>query len=200
MKRLFFAALFTFVLAMPMAAMAGEYKFDPAHTRIVFGVSHLGFTNQIGEFREFDGGFTFDPENVMDSVVDVTIDTASIDIANHEKWNAHMRNEDFFHVEKFPTMTFKSTAIEVTGEKTGRLTGDLTILAVTKPVTLDVVWNKTGSNPFNKAIVSGFSADGKIKRSDFGMTYGLPGVGDEVSIHIEVEGIKQTPAAPNADK
>src|SRR5690606_12273607 len=105
------------------------------------------------------------------SSTEVTIDTSSISM-NHEAWENHLKNADFFDVEKFPTMTFKSTKVERTGEKTAKMTGDLTLLGVTKPVTLDVTLNKSDLHPFHKKMAAGFSATGTLKRSDFGMNYG----------------------------
>lgn len=176
--------------SLPSKAAVETYSFDTAHTQILFFVDHLGFSKSQGEFHTYDGGFTFDTENPDKSSVNVTIQTDSIDM-DHEKWNDHMKNKDFFNVEEFPTMTFQSTAIELTGEKTANITGDLTILGVTKPVVLNTVYNKSGVHPFNGKYVSGFSATANIKRSAFGMTYGLPGVGDDVEIRIEVEGFRQ---------
>lgn len=102
-----------------------------------------------------------------------------------------MKNADFFDVENHPEMTFKSTAVEVTGEDTANITGDLTILGVSKPVTLAVKHNKSGEHPFNGKFMSGFSATTTINRSEWGMNYGLPAVGDAVEIRIEVEGIRE---------
>jgi len=196
--RLFFLSLLGLILAaVPVsAALAADYKFDSAHTNILFFVDHLGFAKSYGEFHEFDGGFTFDPENVESSSVNVTIETASIDMGS-EKWDAHMKNADFFDVENYPEMTFKSTEIEKTGENTGKLTGDLTLLGVTRPVTLDVTYNSTGVHPYSKNTVAGFSATGPLVRSNWGMKYGLPGIGDEIELRIEVEGIQEQPAPPN---
>lgn len=174
----------------PAKAQIELYDFDKAHTQILFFIDHLGFSKSQGEFHEYDGMFTFNRGEPEKSSVEIAIQTSSIDM-DDEKWNTHMKNEDFFGVEKFPTMTFKSTAIEITGEKTANLIGDLTILETTKPVTLDVTYNKSGKHPFNGKFVSGFSATTQIKRSDFGMTYGLPMIGDEVDIMIEVEGFRR---------
>jgi len=186
------------------AAMPEYYIFDKTHTQILFFVSHLGFSMSQGEFLDFDGHFIFDRAHPEKSSIDVSIKTESIDMDN-EKWNKHMKNEDFFDVEKFPTMTFKSTGFDITGENTANITGDLTILDVTKPVTLTTTYNKSGVHPFNKEIVAGFSATASIKRSEWGMTYGLPGVGDDVEIRIEVEGYKRdmpttTDAASDKDQ
>jgi polyisoprenoid-binding protein YceI len=102
-----------------------------------------------------------------------------------------MKNQDFFDVENHPVMTFKSTSIEVFSEDSANITGDFNLLGVTKPVVLTTTFNKAGRHPFNQKFVAGFSAKTKIKRSDFGMTYGLPMIGDEVEIMIEVEGVRQ---------
>ncbi|MCM2343167.1 MAG: YceI family protein [Alphaproteobacteria bacterium] len=177
------------VQAAPMT-----YTLDNPHTQIVFSVSHLGFSHSMGKFTDYEGKFIFDPENPTASAVDVTIKAASVDLA-HDKWNDHLKNADFFNVEKFPTITFKSTKIDTTGEKTADITGDLTILGVTKPVVLKTVYNKTDKHPYSGKMVAGFSATASIKRSDFGMTYGLPGVADDVNIMLEVEGIQDEATA-----
>lgn len=198
MKKLLLGAAMAAMLSFPVQAIAADkYEFDKAHTQILFFVNHLGYSFSQGEFLDFDGGFTFDEENPENSSIDVTIQTESIDM-DDEEWDAHMKNEDFFHVEQYPTMTFKSTGIEVTGEDTAAITGDLTILDVTKPVTLDVKHNKTGKSPFGEEYKSGFSATATIKRSEWGMNYGLPNVGDDVEIRLEVEAVRVEDDAPTA--
>ncbi|GJL85551.1 MAG: polyisoprenoid-binding protein [Micavibrio sp.] len=184
------AVTFTAGFAAPAQAQIEKYSFDKAHTQILFFVNHLGFSNSHGEFLDFDGTLTLNRGELAKSGVDVTIQTASIDM-NDEKWDTHMKNEDFFHVEKFPTMTFKSTDVEVTGENTANVTGDLTILETTRPVVLAVTHNKSGKHPMGEKYQAGFSATVAIKRSDFGMTYGLPMVGDDIQIRIEVEAVRQ---------
>ncbi|MEC7029178.1 MAG: YceI family protein, partial [Pseudomonadota bacterium] len=138
-----------------------------------------------------------DRENPANSAVEVTIQTASIDM-DMEKWDDHLKNADFFNVEEFPTMTFKSSAIEVTGEKTGKITGDLTLLGVTKPVTLDVVSHKAGEFPMGDMYKAGFTATAMIDRSEWGMNYGLPAMDKMVEIRIEVEGNRVDPNAAEA--
>ncbi len=176
-----------------------KYEFDKDHTQILFFVNHLGFSNSQGEFHDYDGGFTFDAENPENSSIDVTIMTDSVDM-DDEKWDDHLKNADFFHVEKYPEMTFKSTAIEVTGENTGKVTGDLTLLGVTQPVVLDVTFNKADTHPYSGKFVAGFSGSTTIKRSEFGMEYGLPAVGDEVTVRLEVEGVRVDADAAEADE
>ena len=191
MKKYLLGAAMALILALPTNANAAEkYTFDKTHTQIIFFVNHLGFSFSEGEFLDFDGYFTFDRENPENSLIDVRIDTASIDM-DDEKWDDHMKNADFFNVEKYPEMTFKSNKVEVTGENTANITGDLTILDVTKPVTLAVTHNKSGKSPFGDEYKAGFSATTNIKRSEWGMSYGLPNVGDDVEIRIEVEAIRE---------
>jgi len=179
--------------------VSNHYIFDKDHTQILFFVDHLGFSKSQGEFHGYDGYFIFDQENPKNSKVEVTIKTSSIDM-DSDKWNEHMKSPDFFNVEVFPDMTFKSTDIKITGKKTADITGDLTLLGVTKPVILKTTYNKSDKHPFSGKYVSGFSAKAKIKRSDFGMAYGLPAVGDEAEIMIEVEGIRVDQGSPDMVK
>lgn len=191
------------LLALPApllaASKADSYTFDKVHTQIFFSVSHLGFSFSTGSFTGFDGGFSFDRTKPENSAVNVTIDTGSLRL-NDAKWEEHVTSEDFLNVAAFPSMTFKSTKVEKTGDNTGRITGDLTLLGVTKPVTLDVVFNKAAIHPYSKNYVAGFSAKAALNRSDFGMTYGLPGIGDEVNITLEVEGIRSEGDAAQSAK
>jgi polyisoprenoid-binding protein YceI len=168
---------------------ADQYELEPVHTQILFFCDHLGFSKSQGEFLEFDGSFTFKPENPESSSAEITIQTASIDMDN-QKWNDHMKNEDFFDVESFPTMTFKSTRVESISAGKMHLYGELTLLDQTHPVTLKVTHNKSGVHPFSGKYIAGFSATTSIKRSQYGMTYGLPALGDDIEVRLEVEGIK----------
>lgn len=140
-----------------------------------------------GRFHEIDGGFVFDEENIGQSSVELTINTTSVDM-DVEALNEHLRTADFFNVEQFPTMTFKSTSTKKTGDNTGEITGDFTLLGVTHPVTLNVVFNRAAEHPSTKKYTAGFSATGSLKRSDFGMTTGVPFLGDQIEISIQVEG------------
>lgn len=193
MRFLLMTALIVLGFSSTAQAEAEKYTFDKAHTQILFFVNHLGFSYSQGEFHDYDGHFTFNRAEPAQSEIDVAIKTASIDMDN-EKWDAHMKNADFFDVENHPAMTFKSTGIEVTGENTAKITGDFTLLGVTKPVVLDVTHNKSAKHPFSDKFVAGFSASTMIKRSEFGMNYGLPGVGDDVEVRIEVEGFREDAA------
>lgn len=195
MKKLSLLLLSALLLtATPARAELESYTYDTEHTQIIFAVNHLGFSNSHGRFTKFTGGFKFDAENPAASSADMTIDTNSL-VMDSAAWEKHLKNADFFNVEKFPTMAFKTTAVEKTGDNTGKITGDLTLLGVTKPVVFDVTYNKSGIHPYSKKMVAGFSGKAVIKRSEFGMTYGLPGVGDDVSVILEVEGTQDGAAA-----
>jgi len=176
-------------ILIPLAgnAAADKYTFDKDHTHIMFQINHLGFSNTIGRIKDFDGYFTFDEKNAANSEVDVTLKPASVN-TSVVALDKELVGAKFFNVEKFPEMHFKSTSVKVTGANKGDVTGDFTLLGVTKPVVLHVVYNKSGIHPFTNNYVSGFSADARIKRSDFGMNSFLPAVGDDVLIHIETEG------------
>ncbi|QCG93239.1 polyisoprenoid-binding protein [Azospirillum sp. TSA2s] len=191
-KTLFAAALFAATAVgsvVPAFAAPVSYKIDPAHTAVAFIVNHVGFSNVIGRFNTVGGDVSFDKDAVEKSVVNVTIDTTSVD-TNHAKRDEHLRSPDFFNAKEFPKMTFKSTKIEKTGDKTGKLHGDLTMLGVTKPVVLDVTFNKDGVSPASKLETAGFSARGTVKRTEFGMKYGAPAIGDDIQLLIEVEAVK----------
>ena len=195
MKRLLAAAALSTALAaaatLPLTAQAAPvaYKLDPAHTAVVFIVDHLAFSKAVGRFNTVAGELSFDKDAAEKSALSVTIDTASVD-TNHAKRDEHLKSPDFFNVKEFPKLTFKSTKIEKTGDKTGKLHGDLTLLGVTKPVVLDVTFNKDGVSAASKLDTVGFSARGTIKRSEFGMKYGVPNIGDEIQIIIESEAVK----------
>ncbi len=170
------------------AQTPGRYEFDKSHTHIIFMVEHLGYSWTIGRFRDFDGYFTFDEKDPAKSEVRVTLKPASVD-TSVPALDKELLGEKFFNVAKFPTMEFKSTGIAVTGAKTGSVAGDFTMLGVTRPVKLDVTYNKSGVHPYTSDYVSGFSIRTQLKRSDFGMNAYLPDVGDQVNAIIEVEGI-----------
>jgi polyisoprenoid-binding protein YceI len=180
--------------SLPSRAAPERYQLDPNHMAIAFLVSHVGFAKTLGQFTRAEGSFVFDPEKPAVSDIAVTIDATSVD-TQHEERDKHLRAQDFLWVEQHPQITFHGASAEQTGPRTGRVTGDLTIRGVTKPVTLDIVWNKSAQYPFGDMhYATGVSARAKIKRSDFGMTYALEGglVGDEVDIILEFEGIRQS--------
>jgi polyisoprenoid-binding protein YceI len=175
------------------AAAPQRYTLDPSHLTVAFLVMHIGFAKTLGIFKQAEGSFVFDADAPAVSDINVVINAASV-FTNHEARDTHLRDADFLDVANHPKITFRGTAAEQTGPRTGRITGDLSLRGVTRPVTLDVIWNKSGTYPFgdqHEAI--GISARTTIKRSDFGMTYALTGnlVGDEIEIILEFEAIRQ---------
>ena len=187
MLRTLLIAATALMFATSAKAAEQTYVLDNPHTQIFFTVGHMGFSHSTGSFTGYNGSFTFDPANPTAGRAEVTIDTNSLNMG-HDTWEEHVKGAKMFNVEKFPTMTFKSTKVESTGDKTAKMTGDLTLLGVTKPVTLDVTMNKCEPHPFTKKDACGFDAVGSLKRSDFGMSEGIPMVSDEVSLRITVEG------------
>lgn len=193
MKKLLLASALlipAMVTAKPSHPAKGNYTFDTVHTQIIFFADHLGFSKSEGEFTDFRGSFNINPANWRESSVKVTINTDSVQMDN-DKWDAHMKNADFFDVTKHPSMTFQSVKVNIGPDNKGTIAGNLTMLGVTKPAILQVKFNKSGIHPFSKKYVAGFSATTTVKRSEFGMKYGIPMLGDDIEIRLEVEGIKQ---------
>jgi polyisoprenoid-binding protein YceI len=177
-------------IALSAAALAADnYTIDSRHTFPVFEVNHLGFSTQRGRFNKTTGKVTLDVAAQKGSV-EVVIDTASIDMGL-EDWDKHMKNEDFFNVEKYPTMTFKSDRFIFKKGKLAEVHGTLTLLGVERPVQLKVEHFHCGVHPINKKEVCGADLTTRIKRSDFGMTKFLPAVGDDIVIRIPVEAFKE---------
>jgi polyisoprenoid-binding protein YceI len=183
-------------LAFPVlaSAQASTWDLDPAHTHASFTVRHMGVSNVRGEFEKVTGKVVLDEKDVTRSTVEASIDAASIG-TRVEKRDADLRSENFFDVAKHPTISFKSTKIEKAGGDKLKVTGDLTMHGVTKPVVLEV----TGPTPPLKAFgrtVRGATATTRLNRKDWGLAYNAlievtPIVGDEVNIDISVELVKQ---------
>ena len=172
------------------ARAADKYALDPTHTFVVFKITDMGYAHIVGWFTGVAGQLTFDPADVTKSALNVTIKTASID-THFAQRNKDLMSPDFLNVAEFPEMTFKSTSVEKTGDKEGKVTGELTLLGVTKPVSMDVTFNKIAPNPFNRNTpTAGFEAHTAIKRSDFGMKAEIPNIGDEIDISIDAQAPK----------
>ena len=195
------AMILTVLLAFGAAraeAAPESYRFDPDHVSIGFLVDHIGYAKVLGMFRESEGSFRFDRETRQLSDLRVTINSASV-FTNHDKRDEHLRGPDFLNAAEFPEISFRMTGSAPVGERSGTVTGDLTILGVTRPVTLEVLWNKSDSYPFGGGLLSqpnfvtGISARGSFKRSAFGMMYAVENgwVGDSVELISEVEAIRQ---------
>lgn len=183
------AGVATLTVSMMANASTETYELDPAHTFPHFSVNHLGFSTMRGRFNTTSGTVTMDKDKGTGSVA-IEIDVSSID-TGHDKRNEHLRGPDFFNATEFPKMTYKSTKVTINKDNSAVVDGNLTIMGVTKPVTLNVEKMNCGVHPFNKKEVCGFDATATIKRSDFGMKYGLPAIGDEINMIIEAEGVKK---------
>jgi len=176
----------------PAAAEMVRYEIDPEHVTVAFMVDHVGYANTLGIFRDVSGHFMFDPEARELGAVEITVDAASV-WTNNERRDEHVRNADFLDVENHPAVSFTAMGGEATGETTGTVTGDLTILGQTKPITLEVELNKIAPYPFgHKRETIGASIRGTVVRSMYGMDYAVANglVGDEVELLIEIEAIK----------
>ena len=176
-------------------AMAATYDLDNSHSSVGFKVKHMAISNVKGTFSEFSGTFDFTPGNPDSWSVEAIIQLKSISTGD-DKRDAHLLNEDFFDVEKYPTMVFKSTSVKMKDDEEGELKGTLTMHGVTLPVTLDLEVGGTVTDPWGNER-AGFSVTGKINRKDWGLSYGsvLEGgglvIGDDVKLSLEIEGVKQ---------
>lgn len=184
LRNLLFSTALLATLATPVMA-ADTYKLDPMHTAVVFHVNHFGFSNPSGKFMNVAGTVVLDQQNPAASKVNVTIPIAALD-TDVPMLDDKLKSKDFFDAAAYPTATFASTKVDVTGKDTAIVHGMLTLHGVSKPVDLNVRFNKLGEN-FMKQPTAGFSAVALIKRSDFGINSFLPAVGDDVHLDIESE-------------
>jgi len=182
----------------PGPVPAGAYTLDKAHASLIFRVNHIGFSNYTRRFKRFDAKLQFDPANMARSSVTVSVDATSLETdypsPKELDFNALLQNAEWLDTAKFPQMTFRSSKVEVTAPSTLKISGDLTLRGVTRPMVLDATYNGGyEGHPMDPHARIGFSAHGTLKRSDFGMTVGIPapgttmGVGDEVEVIIEAE-------------
>jgi len=190
MKKIFFIAL-AFITFTAFTAITGTWTNDDPHSQLGFTVTHLGIADISGTFNDFDVTVKSSKHDFSDASFELTAKTASID-TRVEARNNHLKSGDFFDVEKYPTMTFKSTAIKKTGKNKYKLTGDLTMRDVTKSVTMELVYKGTVENPMSKKQTAGFQLTGIIKRSDFNIGNGFPPpmISDEVQIKADGEFIQ----------
>lgn len=185
-----FLAMFTAVMMGGIQAQAEsiDYIIDPSHLTVAFKVHHVGYFNMVGLFTKGEGAFSFD-EDISDlSDLKVVIATKSV-FTGHKKRDAHLRSADFLNASEFPEMVFTGKTVEKTGDKTGKLHGELTLLGVTRPLTLDIRWNKSADHPIYKRWTIGVDATGALKRSDFGMAYAVKNgwIGDDIELIIGFE-------------
>jgi len=194
MKRITLGAL---ALAVPLAASAApeNYTLDPYHTFPHFAVEHFGVSMFWGRFDRSSGKFMID-RAAKKATLELVVNTASVSTGENDKGSRprsldeHLRSADFFNVAEFPRMTFKAADVKFNGDNPAEISGELTLLGVTRPLTLKVERWVCKDNPFNKKPMCGGNASGALKRSDFGMKYALPAVSDEVRLTIGFEGYR----------
>ena len=175
------ASVATFSMAKPV-----DYKIDPTHTATVFTWNHFGFSTPSANFSDIQGTISVDNAKPADSSVNVTIPLSSLN-TNVAALDEHLKNADFFDAAKYPNITFKSTKVQALGKNKYKITGNLTVKDVTKPVVLDAVLNKQGEHPMTKAQSIGFNATTSFNRSAFGVGAYVPNVGDKITVNITTE-------------
>ena len=181
-------ACFTPPTLLASKAPKGDYVLDPAHTSIVWSLKHAGLSNYTARFDTAQGALSFDPDSPENSRVDIRIDPASVNTGDSEFDDEIANKGSYFNAEKYNEIRFTSTSIKITGENTGEITGALTFRGQTHPLTLSATFNGAGKSFGHKGKTLGFSARGRLKRSDFGLKHLLNfGIGDEVTLTIETE-------------
>ena len=186
MKKLQLVAV---AILISVSAFAQTWSVDKAHSKLGFGITHMMITEVDGTFKSFDAKITSSKEDFSDAVFELTVDAASVD-TNNEGRDKHLKSADFFDVEKFPTITFKSKSFTKVEGKKYKLVGDLTMHGVTKQVELEATLTGTATGR-NNTPLAGFKVTGTLKRSDFGVGGQSPAVGDEVTIEAKGEFAKK---------
>jgi len=177
-------------------AEAARYELDPEHLTVAFLVDHIGYAKTLGQLRKASGSFRYDEASGALSELRVVVETASVD-SGHAKRDGHLRGRDFLDVERFPTMTFTARGAQRVGASGYRIEGELELLGKRRPLVLEAQLNKHAQYPLGpplmKPTVAGASARGRLRRSDFGMSYGVADglVGDEVELIVELEARRQ---------
>ncbi|HSI05740.1 MAG: YceI family protein [Myxococcota bacterium] len=185
-----FALTALLALALPVAARAADtYAIDQVHSALIFKAHHLGAAWVYGMFTELSGSIAYDAANPAASSIELTAKTDSLTTHNSQR-DTHLKSPDFFNAKQFPKITFKSKSVTKVDDKTLSVTGDLTLHGVTKAVTAKVTHTGTGKDPTGAQII-GFETSFPVKRSDYGITYWIPQIDDEVQLIISLEGNKK---------
>lgn len=184
--------LAAFAFAATPVLAADTFTIDPDHVWVTFAINHAGWSTAQGVFHAVSGSIVFDKDDVTKSAVTATIDATSLDTSFTQR-NKDLNSPDFLNTAEFPSITFTSTAVEKTGDKTGKLTGTLEMIGASVPVTLDVTFNNEGPDPFDPTITKvGFTATGVIKPADFGMSKVVDyGLGPDVAVTINAEAFRK---------
>lgn len=194
-KNLVRSLVLSLILSFTSLAQAAPqtFKLDPDHTYVLWRIKHLGFSTQSGKWYA-SGTLVLDKENPKNDKVNAIIDVADV-VTGLPELDKHLRSDQFFYTLKYPTATFVSDKVTVINGKAAKVSGMLTLRGVSKPVTLNVVFNQMAPNPITDNNTVGFSATGQIKRSDFGMTAFLPALADEVQLDIQAEAFQPKPVS-----
>lgn len=179
----------------PAQVQSGIYVLDPAHGKITWSVDHLGFSTYVGQFTDVVANLDLNVQNPSASRLNATVMMDSVGTFS-DGLDKHLKTADFFDTAKHPAATFRATGIRLVDRDTAKISGNLTLRGVTKPIEIEADFNQAGVNPLDKVYSVGFDGRAKIKRSDFGINYGLPAVGDEITLHLEAEFKRKPPAHP----
>jgi polyisoprenoid-binding protein YceI len=191
LARLGFLSLIVALSTAAAVRAADTYKVDPVHSQIVFQINHLGVSNILGRFNEPGGTFVLDNDDAGKSTFEISVAAKNVD-TGFQKRDDHLRSPDFFNVKQFPTISFKSTGVKKLEDGSYELTGDLTLHGETKPITVKlgkIVAKEVG--PQMGGTRAGFDTTFTLKRSDYGMSFMQGPLGDEVTLMINIEGVKQ---------
>jgi len=170
----------------PVNVRSGIYELDPAHGKITWSVDHMGFSTYVGQFTDVSASLDLNVRKPTASRLEAVVKTDSVGTF-HDDLDKHLKSEDFLHSAKYPTAAFKATGLRMVDQDTAAITGNLTLRGVTRPIVIDADFNQAGTNPVDKQYSVGFDGKARIKRSDFGINYGLPALGDTVTLHFEAE-------------
>jgi polyisoprenoid-binding protein YceI len=193
MRRLVIALILP---AVSTLACASDFRFDPVHSQVFFSIGHQGYSQSTGRIAIKSGFFAFDNDDWSKAKVDATIDIASLDLGN-AGWSDKVKSA-YMDAGTYPTAHFVSKSVEKSGEKTGVVHGELTMLGRKQPVDLNITFNRAGVDGYTLRYIAGFSADATFKRSSFGSTRSPDSIGDDVTVHIEVEGVRDGDAEKKA--
>jgi polyisoprenoid-binding protein YceI len=173
------------------AIPSGSYSLDPTHAALFWEVSHLGFSNYIGRFNRLTGNLTHNPKAPAEGTATISVEAASID-TNNATLDGLLRGPAGFEADRFSEIRFRSTALTIAGGRNGRLAGDLTMKGITKTVVLDVVFNGGAVNSLTGRYTLGFHATGTVNRADWGLTAWAPAVGEQVTLHVRAEFVRES--------
>lgn len=176
----------------PIQVQSGSYVLDPAHGKITWSVDHMGFSTYVGQFTNVAANLDLNVKNPSASRLNATVKMDSVGTFS-DGLDKHLKTADFFDTAKFPSASFRATGIRLVDRDTAKITGNLTLRGVTKSIEIQADFNQAGVNPVDKQYSLGFDGEATIKRSEFGIGYGLPMLGDEVKLHLEAEFKLKTP-------